>query len=97
MKQPNLRRAVFTALAPLALLAACGGAPILEVTSDPTNATIYVNGQRQGQAPVKVILPFDQGERVWVQAVHPDGLQAGEQTYTEDTLPSDGRYHFRLR
>ena len=46
---------------------------------------------------MKVILPFDQGERVWVQAVHPDGLQAGEQTYTEDTLPSDGRYHFRLR
>ena len=82
------RRGVFVALASFALLAACGGAPRVRITSQPETARIYVNG---------VALPFNECARVYVQVVHPAGRMVGEQIYTKENLPEDGQKSFELR
>ncbi len=91
------RRGVFVALASFALLAACGGAPRVRITSQPETARIYVNGVLVGNTPADVALPFNECARVYVQVVHPAGRMVGEQIYTKENLPEDGQKSFELR
>jgi hypothetical protein len=97
MKHPMRRRARLAALVPLALLAGCGSAPRVHVSSQPETARIYVNGILVGNTPTDVALPFSEGDRVYLQVVHPAGKLVGTQVLTEQSLPSSGELTFDLR
>jgi hypothetical protein len=84
-------------LVPALLLASCGSKPVVHVSSQPETARIYVNGQLMGNTPTDVALPFDEGDRVYVQVVHPAGKQVGTQVFTHDNVPRSGEVTFDLR
>lgn len=90
-------RALGAVILPLALLASCGGRPVVHVSSQPETARIYVNGQLMGNTPTDVALPFDEGDRVYMHVVHPAGKQVGTKMFTHDTVPSSGEITFDLR
>ena len=68
----SLRKPV--ALAALLAATACSAAPLEHyITSDPPDATIFVNGKREGKGD-NLLHQFDfsKSQRVWISAVHPD-------------------------
>lgn len=97
MNSSNRRSGLWALCAPLVCLAACGGAPRVHVTSQPETARIYVNGTLAGSTPADVVLPFGEGEKVYLQVVHPKGKVVGTQIYTEESLPASGEVPFDLR
>lgn len=97
MKSTARRLAALTALAVLSTFTACGSVPRLHVTSQPETARIYVNGTLVGNTPADINLPFGEGERVFLQVVHPAGQLVGTQIFTQNNLPATGEVTFDLR
>ena len=67
----HLFRAAAFAVLPLA--AGCGGV-VVQISSKPQGATIYINGEKKGVTPMqKVLLPFrgDALEPVFIQLSKP--------------------------
>ncbi len=97
MNSSNRRSGLWALCAPLVCLTACSGAPRIHVTSQPETARVYVNGVLAGNTPADVVLPFGEGEKVYVQVVHPAGRYVGTQILTEESLPTTGELPFDLR
>ena len=59
------------ALGLMAVLGACSANSTLLIKSIPESAKIFVNGREVGTTPKRVVLPFDDAPRVFINIVHP--------------------------
>lgn len=81
----SLRKTV--ALSAVLFVPACAAAPLEHyIMSDPPDATIFVNGKREGKGDNLLHeFNFSQDKRVWISAVHPD-WRAETKAFTESQI-----------